>query len=172
MMRAEMTDKKKSWSQGKGHLNVLHQAFWSVSTHPLHFWCSLLQEMLYPPSGSFPDAWVPGTSLVVQGLRLYASSARGVGLIPYQGTKIPHSTGCAQNSLKMKKKKIFWVPLTFPRINLTVHFHLGLYWIRDRRKYVSASFFPILSSLKSGEFWKAENSELWHSKFCSTHDRD
>ena len=60
--------------------------------------------MLYPSSGSFQDAWVPGTSLVVQGLRLCASSARGVGLISDQATKTPHSTACAQNSLKMKNK--------------------------------------------------------------------
>ena len=31
------------------------------------------------------------TSLVVQWLRLHASSARGMGLIPGWGTKIPHA---------------------------------------------------------------------------------
>ena len=33
-----------------------------------------------------------GTSLLVQWLRLCASSARGKGLIPGRGTKIPHVT--------------------------------------------------------------------------------
>ena len=32
-----------------------------------------------------------GTSLVVQWLRLGASDARGMGLIPGRGTKIPHA---------------------------------------------------------------------------------
>ena len=35
---------------------------------------------------------IPGTSLVVQWLGLYASTARGTGLIPGQGTKIPQAT--------------------------------------------------------------------------------
>ena len=33
----------------------------------------------------------PGTSLVVQWLRLHASSAGGAGSIPGWGTKIPHA---------------------------------------------------------------------------------
>ena len=32
-----------------------------------------------------------GTSLVIQWLRLHASTARGTGVIPGQGTKIPHA---------------------------------------------------------------------------------
>ena len=36
------------------------------------------------------------TSLVVQCLRLPASNAGGMGLIPGQGTKIPHATGWGQ----------------------------------------------------------------------------
>ena len=32
-----------------------------------------------------------GTSLVVQWLRLHAPNAEGMGLIPGQGTKIPHA---------------------------------------------------------------------------------
>ena len=42
----------------------------------------------------------PGTSLVVQWLRLRAFNAGGVGLIPGRGTKIPHATQVA--------KKIFF----------------------------------------------------------------
>ena len=44
-----------------------------------------------------------GTSLVVQWLRLHTSNAEGMGLIPGQGTKIPHATWCSQ---KKKKKSI------------------------------------------------------------------
>ena len=38
-----------------------------------------------------------GTSLVVQWLRLPASTAGGMGLIPGQGTKIPHATQHSKN---------------------------------------------------------------------------
>ena len=41
--------------------------------------------------------------LVFQGLTLCTSMARGVGLIPGQGTKIPHAMLCG---LKMKKKNV------------------------------------------------------------------
>ena len=45
-----------------------------------------------------PQKEATGTSLADQWLRLYASSVRGIGLIPGQGTKIPHAVA---------KKKIF-----------------------------------------------------------------
>ena len=45
-----------------------------------------------------------GTSLVVQGLRLCASTARGVSSIHGWGTKIPH----AARPKKKKKKKFFF----------------------------------------------------------------
>ena len=41
--------------------------------------------------------WIKGTSLAVQWLRLCASTAGGMGLIPGQGTKILHA---AQHSQK------------------------------------------------------------------------
>ena len=41
-----------------------------------------------------------GTSQVVQWLRLHASNAGGMGLIPGQGTKIPHATLFSQKNLK------------------------------------------------------------------------
>ena len=37
-----------------------------------------------------------GTSLVFQWLRLCTSTAGGMGSIPGQGTKIPHSAWCSQ----------------------------------------------------------------------------
>ena len=55
---------------------------------------------------AWPTAQIPiqeglaGTSLVVQWLRLCASNAGVVGLIPGQGTKIPDAALCGQ-----KKKK-------------------------------------------------------------------
>ena len=41
-----------------------------------------------------------GTSLAVQWLRLHASIAGGMGLIPGQGTKIPRAMQCGQEKLK------------------------------------------------------------------------
>ena len=46
----------------------------------------------------------PGTSLAVQGLRLPASTAGGTGLIPGQGTKIPHAAWPGQS--KQRKEKV------------------------------------------------------------------
>ena len=37
-----------------------------------------------------------GTSLVVQWLRLWASTASGAGSIPVQRTRIPHAAWCSQ----------------------------------------------------------------------------
>ena len=46
----------------------------------------------------------PGTSLVVQWLRLHASPEGGLGSIPGQGTQIPHAAGCGQNNSSNKKQ--------------------------------------------------------------------
>ena len=46
-----------------------------------------------------------GTSLVAQWLRLRASNARGVGLLPGQGTKSPHATWRSQKSIKITEKQ-------------------------------------------------------------------
>ena len=43
-----------------------------------------------------------GISLVVQWLRLHASTAEGLGSIPGQGTKIPHAVWYGQKKKKMK----------------------------------------------------------------------
>ena len=48
--------------------------------------------------------WI-GTYLVVQWLRLHASTARDVGSIPGWGTKIPHAMWCSQKVKKKKKKE-------------------------------------------------------------------
>ena len=50
----------------------------------------------------------PGTSLVVQWLRLHASTAGGTGLTPGRGTKIPHAMWRSQKKIKNKQtnKKI------------------------------------------------------------------
>ena len=52
------------------------------------------------------------TSLEDQWLRLCASNARGAGLIPRRGTKIPHAAQCSQ---KNKKKRS-------PLINFQVNY--------------------------------------------------
>ena len=41
-----------------------------------------------------------GTSLAVQWLRLCASTAGGTGLIPGQGSEVPHATQCRHKKLK------------------------------------------------------------------------
>ena len=43
---------------------------------------------------------------MVQWLRLRTSNARGTGLIPGQGTKIPHAVWCGQKYIYKKKLKI------------------------------------------------------------------
>ena len=47
-----------------------------------------------------------GTSLAVQWLRVHASTAGGMGLIPGQGTKIPHAVRCAVPTPLPKKRTI------------------------------------------------------------------
>ena len=46
-----------------------------------------------------------GNSLAVQWLRLHTSSAGGAGLIPGQGTRIPHATRHSQKVRKKERKK-------------------------------------------------------------------
>ena len=46
-----------------------------------------------------------GISLVIWWLKLYVPNAGGVGLIPGQGTKIPHAAQCLKNKQQPKKKK-------------------------------------------------------------------
>ena len=64
---------------------------WQADSQPLRHQGSpglLLKKQTNPKNG---------ISLVVQWLRLHASSAGGTGLIPVQGTKIPHATWYSQN---------------------------------------------------------------------------
>ena len=49
----------------------------------------VMSSVSHPPSTK--KSGILGTSLVVQGLRLRASKAVGIGSIPSQGTKIPHA---------------------------------------------------------------------------------
>jgi len=46
-----------------------------------------------------------GTSLVVQWLRLCASTARSTGLIPDAGTNVLHALKCSQKKKKKEAKK-------------------------------------------------------------------
>ena len=79
------------------------------SSHPGHCHSSLTTLCKVPLSGPWPD-WAlilrlsshhfkivsARNSLAVQWLGLWALTARGPGLIPGQGTKIPHATWCGQ----------------------------------------------------------------------------
>ena len=46
----------------------------------------------------------PGTSLIVQWLRLWAATAGGMGSIPGQETKILHAVRHGQKNVKNKEK--------------------------------------------------------------------
>ena len=75
----------------------------------MHFLKSLLHEE-YHTRYSFELCLLHltlrlGTPLAVQWLRLCASSAGGAGLIPVQGTKIPHATESNQKITKKKRKQ-------------------------------------------------------------------
>ena len=48
----------------------------------------------------------PGTSLVVQWLRLYTSTHRGTGYIPGQGTKVLHALPDCQKKTKKRSVKV------------------------------------------------------------------
>ena len=65
-----------------------------------------LQEIMLSENGNLKKIY-GGTSLVVQWLRLRASTAGGTGSIPGQGTKIPHAVPHGQ------KRKDIWcmIPL-------------------------------------------------------------
>ena len=72
-----------------------------------------------------------GTSLVVQWLRLHASTAVGAGSIPGQGTKIPHATQHGQTK-KEKEKEKRYIGLLSPRTSeCDLIWKQGLY--RDNR---------------------------------------
>ena len=58
-----------------------------------------------PPASKWPlQTLAPGTSLAVWWLGLRAFNARGMGLIPGQGTKIPHAAWCGQKKTKTKNQ--------------------------------------------------------------------
>ena len=75
------------------------------------------------PLDAFPSLWKsPGTSLVVQWLRLCASNAQSMCSIPGWGTKIPHVAQHGQkikNNSKFKQKK--------EKVQSTVYFMLEQY---------------------------------------------
>ena len=55
-----------------------------------------------------PQKEETGTSLAVQWLRLYASNVGSAGLIPGQGTKIPHAVPPKKIFLKAECLRISW----------------------------------------------------------------
>ena len=72
-----------------------------------------------------------GTSLVVQGLRLCASTAGGGGLIPGPATKIPHAMQSGQKK-KKKNEGLIYI-YTHAHIYMCIYVHIyqnskGMYW--------------------------------------------
>ena len=55
------------------------------------------------------------TSLAVQWLRFHASNARGMGLIPDQGARIPHARQRGQENIKKKKNSAIYSNVDGPR---------------------------------------------------------
>ena len=80
-----------------------------------------------------------GTSLVVQWLRLHSLSAEGTGLIPSQGTKIPHAK---RHDQKKKRKR-----------NLCLNFYtvasLVLAWLHSKPllSFPACAYFQLLQFL-------------------------
>ena len=58
-----------------------------------------------------------GNSLAVQWLGLCAFTARGVGLIPGWGTRIPHTVECSQK-IRIKRKPMFGIWYVYTRFFL------------------------------------------------------
>ena len=77
---------------------TVHQAPFVVTNSLIWIIVHRVFKILRPDSKLVPL----GTSLVVQWLRLHASTAGAMGLIPGQGTKIPHA---AEHSQKIKLNK-------------------------------------------------------------------
>lgn len=84
----------------------------------------------------FSDWIIPGPSSVVQGLQLHKSTAGGIGLIPGEGTKIPHATHCAPHHLPKTENKLrmdnFYVPIFRSTNYFFWHLrycHESLWWI-------------------------------------------
>ena len=76
-----------------------------IQNTSVHFLGNSLQSLFMGPAKTnLPQNEPLGTSLVVQWLRLCASTSWGTGLIPGWGTKIPHAERCSQK-LKTKKQK-------------------------------------------------------------------
>ena len=79
-----------------GSIEILTTLILSIHKYGIHF------HLFMSPSISFINVLqFSGTFLAVQCLRLLASAAGGVSLIPGQGIKIPHAARCGE-----KKKKL------------------------------------------------------------------
>ena len=70
------------------------------------------------------------TLLLVQQLRLRASTVRGMGSIPCQGTKIPHAVSMA-NVLKKKKKKKYQRIWNLAKELVEWYYDLGILGVPD-----------------------------------------
>ena len=83
--------------------------FWTLEAGPEKWQQWALHPAAFYPvwfmGGTVKRAQGRGTSLVVQWLRFWASSARGCGFDLAQGTKIPHAMQHGHKNKNLKKKK-------------------------------------------------------------------
>ena len=83
--------------------------YFSVQSFPYSSWMNKVNCFI---SASWNVKLKVGISLVIQWLRFCTSTSGGVGSIPGQGTKIPHTEWCGQK----KKKKIISVVHSFTHL--------------------------------------------------------
>ena len=85
-----------------------------------------------------------GTSLAVQWLRLFASTAQGMGLIPGQRPKIPHATQCGQKKKKKSNSASEIVnlrqPPSFPTSLMKITFLLISYYGHYANCFIGSTF--------------------------------
>ena len=75
----------------------------------------------------------PRTSLAVQWLRLWASTAGGMGSIPGRGTKIPHVERCRQKKKHIKIYPCRSMPIVIPFHCWVVFHHVRVPWFVNSR---------------------------------------
>ena len=98
-----------------------------------HLWKKVLSQLIYQRANSLKKIKIfTGNSLMVHWVGLYASTAKGMGLIPDWGTKIPHSTRpkyiCVL-CLVLSCVRLFETPWTVAREDpLSMGFSRQEYW--------------------------------------------
>ena len=94
LVTVAITEPSQSWASGRGSVPIkqgmqVRSLAGELKLHMLH---GSRKKKIYDFGSSLPVQW----------LRLHTSNAEGAGLIPGQGTQIPH----ASRSSQKKKKKV------------------------------------------------------------------